>query len=126
MMEPTMPGAWICDKCGFILQQNYLHSADGQISANESDHVEGCPNDGTAMRGLTWREVNTHLFDRLALEVQRMNWLDAHCSFVAGDKYNLGPFRVGELRKLADAGIAADKSGAAERATIDSMRDNPK
>jgi hypothetical protein len=34
---------------------------------------------------------------------------DKHCSFVADAEYNLGPFKVGELRKLADAGIAAEK-----------------
>ena len=44
----------------------------------------------------------------LATERERLDWLDQHCSFVADAKYNLGPFKVGELRKLADAGRAAD------------------
>jgi hypothetical protein len=62
--EPQMPGAWICDKCKFTLQKNFLHVRDGSISANIADHCEGCPNDGNAMRPLTWREVNEDLYKR--------------------------------------------------------------
>lgn len=47
----------------------------------------------------------------LTLERKRLDWLDKHCSFVADYDYNLGPFAVGELRKLADAGIAVDSEG---------------
>ena len=36
----------------------------------------------------------------------RLDWLDAHCSFVADQEFNIGPFKIGELRKMADAGIA--------------------
>ena len=38
-----------------------------------------------------------------------MNWLDQNCSFVADAKYNVGPFKVGELRLLAQAGLKADE-----------------
>jgi hypothetical protein len=41
----------------------------------------------------------------LELERMRLDWLDYHCSFVADDCFNLGPFKPGELRKLADAGM---------------------
>lgn len=40
---------------------------------------------------------------------QEMDWLDLHCSVVADHPYKLGPFRVGGLRLLAQAGLAADK-----------------
>lgn len=40
---------------------------------------------------------------------KRLNWLDQHCAFVADSEYALGPYKIGELRKLADAGILTDK-----------------
>ena len=42
-------------------------------------------------------------------DTERLNWLDNHCAFVADHEYSIGPFQVGELRKMADAGIAADR-----------------
>lgn len=41
-------------------------------------------------------------------DAKRLDWLDAHCSFVADHPYAIGPFKVGELRKMADAGLAID------------------
>ena len=67
--EPTMPGAWICDKCGFVLQKNNLYVKSGTIGADMRDEVEGCPNDGTVMRGLTWREVNSD-YDKMLIEAR--------------------------------------------------------
>lgn len=40
---------------------------------------------------------------------REMEWLDQHCSFVADHPYNFGPFKRGELRMLAQAGIAVDQ-----------------
>lgn len=71
-IESQMPGAWICDTCGFTLQKNILHTQDGSISANVSDHCEGCPNDGNAMRPLTWRKANEDLYKR-AVELMEEN-----------------------------------------------------
>lgn len=56
--NPIMPGAWICDRCKFILQKNTLHTGDGSISADTSPLNEKCPNDGQLMRPFTWREAN--------------------------------------------------------------------
>jgi hypothetical protein len=56
-MSEIMPGAWVCDKCGFVLQNSTLHVADGSVSANTADECKGCPNDGGPMRALTWREA---------------------------------------------------------------------
>lgn len=44
----------------------------------------------------------------LILEQTRLNWLDQNCSFVADESYIIGPYKVGELRKLADDGIEID------------------
>lgn len=71
----TMPGAWICDKCGFIVQKNTLHVADGTVSANVADECEGCPNDGSPLRSLTWREANRGFYEdnlRLRLKLDRL------------------------------------------------------
>lgn len=43
-------------------------------------------------------------------DTERLDWLDKHCAFVADHEYSIGPFEVGELRKMADAGIAADQT----------------
>ena len=40
---------------------------------------------------------------------ERLDWLDWHCSFVASDPYVIGPYKLGELRKMADDGIAQRK-----------------
>ena len=45
---------------------------------------------------------------RLALaktETARLDWLDAHAAFVADEPFRIGPYKIGELRKMADDGI---------------------
>jgi hypothetical protein len=113
--DAQMPGAWVCDQCGFTLQKNVLHVKDGFISADTSTINEPCPNDGMAMRPLTWREANEGIMQELIKERTRLDWLDQHCAFVADYEYSLGPFKRGELRKLADAGLGVDS-------VVESMR----
>lgn len=103
-----MPGAYRCPKCKFTLQKNIL-APSGVFADTRIVAPERCPNDNTIMEPLTWRQANEEIYATWMLETQRMNWLDAHCSFVADHEYNLGPFKIGELRKLADAGIAEDE-----------------
>ena len=43
-------------------------------------------------------------------DTERLNWLDLHTAFVADGKYFIGPYKAGELRKMADDGIAIEKS----------------
>lgn len=38
-------------------------------------------------------------------DTQRLDWLDQHCAFVADSQFNIGPYKIGELRKMADDGI---------------------
>lgn len=40
---------------------------------------------------------------------ERLDWLDQHTSFVADGEYCIGPYKVGDLRKMADDGIEIDK-----------------
>lgn len=53
----VMPGCWSCQKCGFVLQKSILHAGSGSISANNEPFNEPCPNDGTLMRPLTYRQA---------------------------------------------------------------------
>lgn len=63
--DAIMPGAWVCDKCGYILQKNVINTKDGNIYANAESTYEICPNDMNKMRQLTWREVNKTLYDEV-------------------------------------------------------------
>lgn len=63
--EPVMPGAWTCEKCGFVLQKNVIVTRAGKIYADPSPLNEVCPNDGTLMKPLTWRKANDDLFSAL-------------------------------------------------------------
>jgi len=40
---------------------------------------------------------------------ERLDWLDQHTAFVADGEYIIGSYKIGELRKMADDGIAIDK-----------------
>jgi hypothetical protein len=106
--DPVMPGAFRCPKCPFTLQKNVISTA-GVFADMRVDAPERCPNDGQILNPLTWRECNEEIYAEYVLEMRRLNWLDKHCSFVADYDYNLGPFKIGELRKLADAGLAEDE-----------------
>ena len=45
----------------------------------------------------------------LEKDSQRLDWLDHNASFVADEKFCIGPYKVGELRKMADDGIEQSK-----------------
>jgi len=49
--------------------------------------------------------------NRHPTDSERLDWLDLHSTFVADGEFNIGPFKVGELREMADAGIKASKKG---------------
>lgn len=51
--------------------------------------------------------------EELSEDRKRLNWLDLHTAFVADGEYRIGPYKIGELRKMADDGIAIDKSSKA-------------
>lgn len=48
--------------------------------------------------------------ERLRGDRKRLNWLDLHTAFVADGEYIIGPYKTGELRKMANDGIAIDKA----------------
>lgn len=54
------------------------------------------------------------VYDR---EKARLDWLDRHCAFVADPEFNIGPYKVGELRNMADDGIKQSAALAGEQPT---------
>ena len=44
----------------------------------------------------------------VATDTECLDWLDRHCSFVADAEYKIGPYKIGELRKMAYEGILTD------------------
>lgn len=62
-----VPGAWVCDTCGFRLQKMKLRANDMAVGVDSSDVQDICPNDGTSMRALTWKE-DAEASDRVGIE----------------------------------------------------------
>ena len=45
----------------------------------------------------------------ISKDTERLNWIDKNASFVCNEPYKIGPYKVGQLRQMADDGIAHDK-----------------
>lgn len=50
-----VPGRWTCPKCGYVVNKAVLSMADGEVYASKEDGGP-CPNDGTPLERVTWRE----------------------------------------------------------------------
>lgn len=52
------PGEWRCPKCNFALSKLTIFTRSGDVGVSERDAIdaEPCPNDGTAMVRVRWRE----------------------------------------------------------------------
>ena len=59
-MDIYVPGAWRCMQCGFVLSQATLFVQSGEIGCTRDQVMrldgELCPNDGTPMARVTWRD----------------------------------------------------------------------
>lgn len=64
----------------------------------------------------TLSESPSESYEKMQLESKRLDWIDWNCSFVASAPYVIGPYKLGELRKMADDGIAQEKILKAEAA----------
>lgn len=53
-----MLGTWKCDKCGFEQNNRVLNPATGECGVLRIEEVQVCPNDGQAMRRVTWEECS--------------------------------------------------------------------
>ena len=58
-------------------------------------------------------KAGRELLEPLRRDAERLDWLDLHCSFVADGEYKIGPYLVGQLRQMADDGLAQDAAIAA-------------
>jgi hypothetical protein len=65
------PGAWHCEKCGFVLQKSVLHAQTGAVSANNEPFNESCPNDGQLMKPLTWKRMSEDNFKAGSAALER-------------------------------------------------------
>ncbi len=59
------PGEWKCEQCGFNLIKKALYVQTGQIGMDREEDLEGCPNDGSWMKRVTWKEIAINLGKQL-------------------------------------------------------------
>lgn len=52
----SVPGVYICPKCGFHLTLSVLHTFSGTVGVDTTVADRACPNDGELMRSQTWEE----------------------------------------------------------------------
>lgn len=58
-----VPGAFRCPVCLFRLQTNKLYADTGAIAMDRDAKPEPCPNDGTMMEQVSWRELHAEASD---------------------------------------------------------------
>ena len=76
-----MPGCFCCPKCNFQLSKVCWNPESGEIGTREEERQsEPCPNDGTMLVHMTYREQVEIYADRLKEEFDRF---DAHTKAVA-------------------------------------------
>ena len=51
-----VPGEWFCPVCLFETHKRLLSAADGSVVVNNIDITETCPNDGSPLERVTWKQ----------------------------------------------------------------------
>jgi hypothetical protein len=103
-----MPGCFRCPKCNFHLTKSCCNTTTGEIGTREEEREsEPCPNDGTMMVHVTYKEQLAVYADRLKEEFERFEarvW--AESAFVS-ELYviMIGPLPEGGIN-VADAMVA--------------------
>ena len=102
-----------------LFNKNSLLSAENSEQGEEISGLEAALENGISLAG-KFAALQKSLDEQAALlsqkgealrlESRRINWLDWHCCFVASEPYCIGPYKLGELRKMADDGIAQQAS----------------
>lgn len=73
-----IPGCFRCEKCGFQLSKVCLNAATGEVGTREQErNSEPCPNDGTIMVHVTYRERVEEYHKRLGEEFERFEALQS-------------------------------------------------
>jgi hypothetical protein len=60
-----VPGQWRCPKCKFVLQQFNLNANDGSVTTRD-EAGDKCPNDGSPLWRVTWRDDAMEIAERLS------------------------------------------------------------
>jgi hypothetical protein len=78
-----MPGCFRCPKCGFVLSKTCINPNLEIIGTREQDREsEPCPNDGTMLVHVTYKEQLEVYADRLKEEFDRIDNLNAELAEV--------------------------------------------
>ena len=64
-----VPGMWRCAKCQFVLVQSNLNAADGSVTPRDNAG-DRCPNDGSPLWRVSWKEHATEMAERCAQEIE--------------------------------------------------------
>jgi len=88
-MNPVIVG-FVCESC---------RPRRGQcLSGSKEDHE-------FIARARTLLPLLAERLREMEADERRLNWLDEHCAFVADPEFAIGPFKVGQLREMADEGM---------------------
>lgn len=66
-----VPGEWVCPTCQFRLSQRILYAQSGDVGINRAE-PKPCPNDGTAMRKVTWKQ-EAEVANKFGLDIAKEN-----------------------------------------------------
>lgn len=92
-----IPGCFRCPKCGFVLTKACINATTGEIGTRETEREsETCPNDGTFMVHVTYREQLEVYDARLKEEFERVDRLKQ--ALIENRK---GYVNILEMRKLS-------------------------
>lgn len=71
-----IPGSFRCPKCGFVLTKTVINVTTGETGTREQERQgEPCPNDGTDMVHVTYKEQCEYLSERL---IEELEWRRNH------------------------------------------------
>lgn len=66
--EIYAPGAFRCPKCGFFIRQFKIRASDGAVGGRD-EPGEHCPNDGSPLWRVTWKQRAQAYYDRAVEEM---------------------------------------------------------
>lgn len=114
-----MPGCFRCPQCGFQLTKTAINASTGFFGTTEKERTsEPCPNDGTMMVHVTYREQLEEYSTRLKEEFNRIDRLMA-----ALTRTRQGYLNILEMRKLSGVqfGDLCARYGALTREEIEAV-----
>lgn len=102
--DKFVPGEFKCKKCGFALSQFNMRAFDGAVGERD-DPGEKCPNDGSPLWRVTWKERANEHFERAVEEMNRANALASpvpSTALVEALAFDRDKFELWFFRDLSD------------------------